>query len=163
MFSEMTGKNLTLPRESPPALGLLPRTSGPPTCPDAPIPGRYSRLCGARALRFDSRHLLIKKRSPARSRASFFWRWRESNPRPDTRKVGVYRFRRPFGLSGGGRRAVALSLPYPAECSPRPAGVAGGKPWSGYRPYVALRAGHHGVRRYRRLRGESEIAVIVGN
>jgi hypothetical protein len=41
--------------------------------------------------------------------------------------------------------------------------VAGGKPWSGCRPYAALRAGHRGVRRYRRLRGESEIAVVVGN
>ncbi len=117
----------------------------------------------AARLRFDSRkHKQNGYRSGLIS-SRLIWRWRESNPRPDTRKEGVYRFRWPFGLSGGGRRAVTLSLPYPAECSPRPAGVAGGKPWSGYRPYVALRAGHHGVRRYRRLRGESEIAVIVGN
>jgi hypothetical protein len=38
--------------------------SSPPPCPVAPIHGRFSRLCGARALRFDSRHLLIKQRSP---------------------------------------------------------------------------------------------------
>ena len=117
----------------------------------------------ATRLRFDSRHLLLKKKTLALRRGSFFWRWRESNPRPATRKGGFYRCRRPFKLSGGGRRAVALSSPYPAICPPCPAGEAGGKPWSGCRPDVALRAGHRGVRRYRRLRGESEVAVVVGN
>jgi len=29
------------------------------------------------------------------------WRWRESNPRPDTRYTGVYRFSRLLGCRGG--------------------------------------------------------------
>ena len=102
-------------------------------------------------------------RKPRRLAGLLTWRWGELNPRPGTRKEGFYRFRRPFGLSGGGRRTAALSLPYPAWCFPRPAGMAGDELRFGCRPLTALGAALRGVRHYRCLRSESEIAVIVGN
>jgi len=58
------------------------------------------------------------------------WRWGESNPRPRARRASVYRFIRPFGLSGKGQRGGAPSFPYPGLCPPRNPGRARSEPRS---------------------------------
>ncbi len=52
------------------------------------------------ALLDDRLPLLVKRRNPPNRRVSSFWRWRESDPRPGTRAVGVYRFRRALYCRG---------------------------------------------------------------
>ena len=50
------------------------------------------------------------------------------NPRPRTRTVDIYRFIRPFRLSGKGRRNGALSSPYPGLCPHAGPDHGAGKP-----------------------------------
>ena len=49
-------------------------------------------------------------------------------PRPRTRTVDIYRFIRPFRLSGKGRRNGALSSPYPGLCPHAGPDHGAGKP-----------------------------------
>ncbi len=107
-------------------------------------------------------HRKYKWRHPVKEWRHFRWRWGESNPRPRTRTGSVYRFIRPFGLSRKGQRTDAPSFPYSGVCPLRPPDWAKGKPWLGCRVLRALKAAHPRPRRYRRLRGESEVAIVVG-
>ena len=69
-----------------------------------------------------------RKRKTSRLGGFSFWRWRELNPRPRTRTVDIYRFIRPFGLSGKGRRNGALSSPYSGLCPHAGPDHGAGKP-----------------------------------
>lgn len=91
-----------------PPLGPFP---GPPSGPGQPLTrpsvAAFPRL---RSARLPVRHppIPLSKRKAARRRPFVFWRWGESNPRPEVRHRGVYRFIGARWLSGAGGSAASV-------------------------------------------------------
>jgi hypothetical protein len=114
-------RELTL-RSSPSRLLAPGRGSRPRAHPCAldHSPSSYDRMASGATSR-STPPTSPNEKTPLRE---FFlrWRWRELNPRPRARTANVYRFIRPFELSGRGQRTGAPSLPYPGCSPPAPSG-----------------------------------------